>query len=361
MLLVMTPTFVETLVEVPVETPVETPVEAPLPTHPRTVPGLDVLLRKPGEIQFGLDPRHAVVAEDLPAALVDTLRKLDGLASMETLVQTAGEQHADTRRTILTELTLRGLLEEGAPPHSRAVEEPEHSSLRAGTRARQGRRETVVAVHGASRAAVATATLLATAGVGHIDSRGRGTVGIGVLGTGYIEADVGRPYAEAMARAIRRANAKTTTTRLIGKARPTLAVLADAAVPDPHIAGELIDEVVPHLPIRVRDGIGIVGPLVIPRKTSCLRCAHLHRTDLDPCWPAVATQLAGRTRPTELSSVHALASLATGQVLRALNPADRAPNAWSATLEVDPFEGEIHRRPWEPHPDCPCGAFHGFR
>src|SRR5699024_607133 len=134
-----------------------------------------------------------------------------------------------------------------------------------------------------------------------------------------------------------------------------------AIVPDPQLARELFADGVPHLPIRVRDGIGIVGPLVIPGKTSCLRCAHLHRTDLDPCWPAVATQLAGRTRPTELSSVHALASLATGQVLRALNPADRAPNAWNATLEVDPFEGEIQRRPWEPHPHRPCGAVHGAR
>ena len=27
---------------------------------------------------------------------------------------------------------------------------------------------------------------------------------------------------------------------------------------------------VPHLPVRVRDGIGLVGPLVIPGITSCL-------------------------------------------------------------------------------------------
>ena len=27
---------------------------------------------------------------------------------------------------------------------------------------------------------------------------------------------------------------------------------------------------VPHLPVRVRDGIGLVGPLVIPGVTSCL-------------------------------------------------------------------------------------------
>lgn len=338
-----------------------TSVVTPLPTYPRTVPGLDVLLRKPGEIQFGLDPRHAMVAHDLPPRVVETLRGLDGLADLDTLVANVGEPDAETLRTILRELSRRGLLEEAADPRARAFDEPEHTSLRAGTGARQGRHENAVTLHGGGRAAVATAALLATAGVGHIDSRCSGTVGVADLGTGYVDADVGRPYAVAMARAVRRANAKTTTTRLIGKARPELAILADAIVPDPELTRGLFADGVPHLPIRVRDGIGIVGPLVIPGKTSCLRCADLHRTDYDPCWPTVATQLAGRNRPTELSSVHALASLATGQVLRALNPADRAPNTWNATLEVDPFEGVIQRRPWKPHPECVCGAFHGFR
>lgn len=337
-----------------------TSVDPSLPTYPRTVPGLEVLLRKPGEIQFGLDPRHALVACDLPPQVVDALRRLDGLASLNTLLASIGEPNAESLRTVLRELSRRGLLEEATTARTRAFDEPEHSSLRAGARARQGRHEAAVTIHGGGRAAVATATLLATAGVGHIDSRCSGTVSVSDLGTGYIETDIGRPYGTAMARAVYRTNAKTTTTRLIGKARPTLAILADAIVPDPALARELFADGLPHLPIRVRDGIGIVGPLVIPGKTSCLRCADLHRTDLDPCWPAVATQLAGRNRPTELSSVHALASLATAQVLRALNPTDRAPNTWNATLEVDPFEGAIQRRPWAPHPECSCDAFHGF-
>src|SRR5699024_6115808 len=295
-----------------------------------------------------------------PPTLVDTLRRLDGLASIDTLLATVGTAHATTLRAVLGELTHRGLLEDATPHHEAAAEEPEHPSLRAGTSARQGRRDTTVTIHGGGRAAVATAILLATAGVGHLDSRCRGTVGFDDLGTGYVESDIGRSYAAATARAIRRTNPRTTTTRLIGKAKPSLAVLADAIVPDPELTRELFATGVPHLPISVRDGIGIVGPLVIPGKTSCLRCADLHRTDLDPCWPAVATQLAGRPRPSELSSVHALAALASGQVLRALNPTDRAPNTWNATLEVDPYEGEVTHRPWQPHPDCSCGAFRGF-
>ena len=42
---------------------------------------------------------------------------------------------------------------------------------------------------------------------------------------------------------------------------------------------------VPHLVATVRGQTGIVGPLVVPGVTSCLRCADLHRRDADPRWP----------------------------------------------------------------------------
>lgn len=354
MLCGMTETLSET-------TPSEaTPSELALPTYPRTVPGLRVLLRKPGEIQFGLDPRHALVATDVPAELIDTLRTLDGLLSLDTLLTQAGAEHAGTLRAVLRELARHGLLEETRAPDSGVSDEPEHSSLRAGRHARNGRAQARVVMHGGGRTAVAAATLLATAGVGHIDSHRSGTVGLRDLGTGYLEADVGFSYPHAMSRAVRRANPKTTTSRLSDRSRPTLAVLADSVVPDPELALTMFADGVPHLPVRVRDGIGIVGPLVVPGRTSCLRCADLHRCDIDPCWPAVATQLAGRSTPTELGTAHALAALATGQILRALNPADRAPGLWNATLEIDPYAGEVQRRSWPPHPDCTCGAFHGY-
>ena len=44
-----------------------------------------------------------------------------------------------------------------------------------------------------------------------------------------------------------------------------------------------------------RAGRAVVGPLVLPGRSSCLSCAHRHRTDADPGWPAVARQLARRS------------------------------------------------------------------
>jgi hypothetical protein len=49
-----------------------------------------------------------------------------------------------------------------------------------------------------------------------------------------------------------------------------LVVLSDHLVADPPMVRDLRSRGVAHLPVRVRDGIGLVGPLVIPGVTSCL-------------------------------------------------------------------------------------------
>jgi hypothetical protein len=49
-----------------------------------------------------------------------------------------------------------------------------------------------------------------------------------------------------------------------------LVVLTDYLVADPRMVRDLHSHGVPHLPVRVRDGTGLVGPLVIPGVTSCL-------------------------------------------------------------------------------------------
>ena len=44
----------------------------------------------------------------------------------------------------------------------------------------------------------------------------------------------------------------------------------DYLVADPRSVRDLHNQGVPHLPVRVRDGSGPLGQLVIPGKTSCL-------------------------------------------------------------------------------------------
>jgi 2,4-dienoyl-CoA reductase-like NADH-dependent reductase (Old Yellow Enzyme family) len=49
-----------------------------------------------------------------------------------------------------------------------------------------------------------------------------------------------------------------------------LVVLSDNLVADPRMLRDLHSQGVAHLAVRVRDGTGLVGPLVVPGLTSCL-------------------------------------------------------------------------------------------
>jgi hypothetical protein len=56
----------------------------------------------------------------------------------------------------------------------------------------------------------------------------------------------------------------------VSRAAVDLVVLADYLVADPRMVRDLHSQGVAHLVVRVRDGTGLVGPLVIPGVTSCL-------------------------------------------------------------------------------------------
>ncbi len=331
-----------------------------LPAYPVLLRGLHVLERGPDEIQIGLDPRHGVTITGLPARIVAALRKLDGKRATEDVLL-AESEHREQFETVLRQLTALGLVTDAGKPSRTPPRRCETGlwSLRA--KHHQGalaerRRNALVAVQGDGRLAVAVAVLLAYAGVGHIDLRLSGVVGKEDLGSGFTEAELGAPRRQALAEVLKRVDPRLRTARIVDGRVPELVLLTDAVVPAPEIVAELADEGVTHMPVRVRDGTGIVGPLVVPGRSSCLRCADLHRTDLDPCWPRVAGQLAGRHLTPDLGAVQACAALAVAQAMRLLSPAELAPPTWNATLEIDAFDGRIRHRGWPPHPRCGCGA-----
>ena len=46
----------------------------------------------------------------------------------------------------------------------------------------------------------------------------------------------------------------------------------------------------PHIPVSTYRARASIGPLVLPGRTPCLRCLHLHRLDADPGWPRIVEQ-----------------------------------------------------------------------
>lgn len=148
----------------------------------------------------------------------------------------------------------------------------------------------------------------------------------------------------------------------VSRAAVDLVILADYLVADPRMVRDLHSQRVAHLAVRVRDGTGLVGPLVIPGVTSCLGCADLHRSDRDAAWPAVAAQLRETVGVADRATLLATAALALSQVNRVIaavrgddaGPDPGPPQALNTTLEFDLHAGAIVTRQWTRHPLCSC-------
>ncbi|HEX5119733.1 MAG TPA: TOMM precursor leader peptide-binding protein [Pseudonocardiaceae bacterium] len=355
-------------------------VTDPLPRRPRVLPGLPVLRRAAGEAQIGTDPRHAVVVTDVPEPVVRLLHGLDGRLTADELLARAGPDHRRALRGVLAGLAGLGLVDDAepalAPPAvgglARLVADRTAWMLRGGRRhsaLSRLRDRAVVVVQGSGRIAVAVATLLAASGVGWVHTVAGGVVLPADTGSGYLDEDIGHARAEAAERAVRRIAPATRTGPPSPRQPPDLVLLTDATVADPAVSAGLAAAGVPHLMVHAAEGTGVVGPLVVPGRTSCLRCVDLHNTDVDPCWPALAAQLADHPQPADLASAQATAAFSAGQALRFLHGStserDDLP-VWGAAVEIDVFTGRCTRIEWRPHARCPCGvatqgAYQGLR
>ncbi|MDA3021057.1 MAG: hypothetical protein O2943_00060 [Actinomycetota bacterium] len=142
-------------------------------------------------------------------------------------------------------------------------------------------------------------------------------------------------------------------------ANRVLVVFADGVHPD------IIDDVDtplhdhPHLPATVYGARAVIGPIVIPGKTSCLRCAYLHTVDADAMWPKVTLQLASALRrlkalPLDRLLVRAAASQ-TALLIRAWIDQPANPEPWrELAFELRLPGGRAGPIARPPHPLCGC-------
>jgi len=128
-------------------------------------------------------------------------------------------------------------------------------------------------------------------------------------------------------------------------------LVADWVVsPADHLAW--LNRDVVHVPVVVSERAVTVGPFVEPGLGPCLYCVQLARTDLDPAWPAIATQLWGRA-PRELDRLERaeVAAFVVRKIQARLAGHPTPPESWRFTPE-----GEVSVTGWARHPDCRCAV-----
>jgi hypothetical protein len=179
-------------------------------------PALPVLLRPDGAVQVGWSPRRAVLIRPPPgltaAGLATLLRTMHSPVPMSELQRQAGGLSDGELSDLLAQLVTAGVATRG--------------------RRQRPARSASIRVHG------------------------RG------------------PLSELLIEGLRCSGARVKHSSqphaAVTAAEADLVVLSDNLIADPHMLRDLHSQGVAHLAVRVRDGVGLVGPLVIPGVTSCL-------------------------------------------------------------------------------------------
>jgi hypothetical protein len=342
--------------------------------RPALKAGLRPLWRDSATLQVGVDPRRARALTGLgKAAAVVSL--LDGSRDTAEVVRTAGEYgiRAEVVHRVVGLLATAGVLDDfpadlrsALPDYLRARLGPEmacaalaygHGDGGAAVLAR--RRATFARVYGAGRLGACVATFLAASGVAWVSCLDTTTAqAADVAPAGLGACDVGAGSAAGVARAVHRV-APEVRTADDARRVPDLAVIVGR--PDPVLLTSLTRDGVPHLVVDADEAIGVVGPLVLPGRSACVRCMDLSKAARDPAWPRILAQASGvsstaaATRACDTVLAAATAATAAAQSLTFV---DRAcePAAVGATLEIVLPDWQWQRRGWPAHPACRCAA-----
>lgn len=291
---------------------------------PRPVlrPGLKILRRDPTTLQLGLDWPGLAALHDTPAVRA-VLHRVDGFRDVEGVVLAAvadGHPHDECADAVAL-LTRHGVL----------VDRPRTERVGPG-------REDV------SEAAWQAWWLLAGPETGGDDiAVRRRQFQVGVSGAGEVAERV-RDLVGAAG---------------LGSADgdpPDLQVIASDGIPDRARSDALMHESVPHLWVHVRDLVGVVGPLVLPGRSACLRCIDLARSERDGVWSTLvtaATVHTGDGDPCDPMLATVVAAWALNEV--AVLAGGRRAQSYGSVVEIPLGLGPVTTTEYAVHPECGCG------
>ena len=176
---------------------------------------------------------------------------------------------------------------------------------------------------------------------------------VAVVGTGALADAVVTGLTASRLDVVRPVPATLTADEATGHAGPGLIVLAGkTAEPDRALTDALFRSGRPHLVVRLEPDRAVVGPLVIPGRSPCVRCQDLNRCRLDAAWPHLLAQLCREAVAAEPTLLSWAASTAAVQVRAWL--AGGSPETTGSTLELGLTDFRLGSRAWPAHPRCGC-------
>jgi hypothetical protein len=346
--------------------------------RPALKPGLLPVWRNRDTMQIGIDPRRAIALTGMRGA-AGLLRLLDGSRDRVQVLAAARDLGMDpaVADRVLALLAAGGALNDvpvatgrTVPAGLRARLAPElaaaslaHGDADGGARTFARRQAACVRVHGASRAGLWIAGLLTAVGIGLVISTGPAAARCGQA-IPDAPAAPGLPDAQPGTGLPCQPTPAGPGTRAVcgpgSRAHPrppSLVILADTHRRE--LPAALCRDRIPHLAVSTSEAIGVVGPLVLPGRSACLRCLDLTRAERDPAWPLILAQLTSRAAadPTACDAVLAamVAAQATAQALAFVDRGPAAVAVISGTLELVLPDWQWRRRTWPPHDRCGCG------
>ena len=136
--------------------------------------------------------------------------------------------------------------------------------------------------------------------------------------------------------------------------RPDLAIIVAAHVIPPAFHGVWLRRDVPHLPVVFSESASVVGPVVEPGSGPCLLCLELHRRDADPSWPAIATQLLGRSGAAESPALLLESAAEVCRIFAAQGSGSTNSSVTAKSVRIEGASGARTWTEWAAHPGCGC-------
>ena len=293
--------------------------QLPATFRPLLSSGVHVLWRSVDEVQLGIDPSRALV---LPATLASPLLELfDGNTTLDYIANNALTDHVTAQSThqVIEALAANGLIRDALHEHShsqdrhrdtRSAEIPTQQRLMSNRELQseshvRARLTTEIHVWGLGRLGITIASLLSSAGFPLLRFHDDQSVQPDdLIAWGYSWVDLGGRRDVVAQQITERLHKDCSMRNYAQRFEPesTLHIYAPDGVADypwvnPDLTQRSMARDEPHVIATTAHAYAHVSSVIQPGRTSCVRCMHLSKCDIDTTWPLVSSQLVNRHSP----------------------------------------------------------------